>query len=109
MPGIQAKPYEMIGAGKLSSAVYKTGDQLIGWHYHFNVYRTDFSSGQLSHWLHPEDLRDLLKLIQVIGLELLNDGCLLDAQRKDLDWIVKCLEAINCTSPKPKKQREATP
>ncbi len=95
------KPYEMMGAGRLSSALYKVGDETTVWRYRFNIYCTDFNSGRLSHWLQPDDLVDMLKLIQVIASELAFDGCLDKAQLDQMNWVAKCLEAINCQSYEP--------
>ncbi|MCC7339282.1 MAG: hypothetical protein IT422_29670 [Pirellulaceae bacterium] len=104
----ETKPYEMIGAGRLSSALYKLGDEKTAWRYRFNIYRTDFSSGRLSHWLQPDDLIDVLKLVQVIASELAYDGCLDDAQRDKLYWIAKCLEAINCETYEPTSRNRSS-
>ena len=91
---IGPKPYAMIGAGPLSSALYKTGDELIGWRYSFNIHRTDFATGSVSHWLHPSDLLNVAKLIQVIGFEILADGCIDSQQRSMLQSLVNKLDEI---------------
>lgn len=88
------KPYAMIGAGPLSSALYKTGDELTGWRYSFNIHRTDFATGSVSNWLHPSDLLNVAKLIQVIGFEILADGCIDSHQRSTLQSLVNKLDEI---------------
>lgn len=95
------KPYAMIGAGRLSSALYKSGDQDSGWQYRFNIFRTCESSGKPKYWLRPKEILDLLKLLQVLSSELAADGCMSETRRQELWWVSKSLEAINCYSPEP--------
>ncbi len=92
---IEMKPYELLGAGRLTSALYKTGDELIGWQYRFNIYRTDVSNGAVSHWLTPNDLKHLISLVHVLCSELLADGCIESDQRESLEELLGKLEAIS--------------
>ena len=98
MKNSNRRPYFQVGAGCLSSAVYKSHEGGEDWRYRFNVVKTQFETGRLVHWLEPEDVKDLLKLIQVLCAELACDGCMHPEQKRELDWISKSLEAINCYS-----------
>jgi hypothetical protein len=70
------RPYEMIGAGRVVSSVWKRGDEAQGWTYRFNVFRMDSRNGSVSRLFRPADLFDLLKLCRLLAVELAGDGCL---------------------------------
>jgi hypothetical protein len=50
------KPYAVIGAEQLTASVYKTGDELIGFKYRFNITRLNKRTGRVGHWFRPDDL-----------------------------------------------------
>jgi hypothetical protein len=64
------KPYAVIGAEQLTASVYKTGDELIGFKYRFNITRLNKRTGRVGHWLEPSDIPALIKLTRVLAAEL---------------------------------------
>ena len=84
-------PYCMLGAGKLASTVWKTGDEASGWRYRFNVFRLS-SSGRVSQSLRAEDLVALAKLTRVIASILIDDGCIAPQERAALRGLVAFLD-----------------
>lgn len=88
------RPYELIGAGKLVSAVWKRGDEQCGHYYRFNVYRMNDQSGTVTRMFRPADLPDFLKLCQVLAMELCLDGCLPENDRLRLAELADDLDAI---------------
>ena len=91
------KPYCMVGAGELASALWKTGDQVAGWRYRFNLFRMPSRSGRVSQLFRPADLTDIVKLCQVLAATLVDDGCLSPADRRALKQLVANLEQITNT------------
>lgn len=89
------KPYTMLGAGQLVSSVWKTGDERRGWRYRFNVYRMNADSGLVSQRLRPTDVRDLVKLSQVLAAVLADDGCMPADQRQALAELADQLDSLN--------------
>ena len=87
----------MLGAGRLASVLWKTGDELSGWRYRFNVYRMTASNGEVCQLLRPADVRDLVKLSQVLAAVLADDGCVSVKQRRELADLAAKLAAINHT------------
>lgn len=69
------KPYITVGAGRLTACVYKTGDQLTGFDYRFNITRLSHRMGRVNQWLTADDVSSLVKLAQVLAAELASDGC----------------------------------
>ncbi len=88
------RPYELIGAGELVSAVWKQADGLDGWRYRFNVFRMNNERGTVSRLFRPSDLPNLLKLCQVLAMELSLDGCLPKDERQRLAELADELDAI---------------
>lgn len=88
------KPYCSIGAGSLSSFLWKRGDQVAGFRYRFNLFRLHARTGQVSQTLRPSDLHDLAKLIQVLAAVTADDGCLPDAQRRELYRLAGSLDEM---------------
>lgn len=88
------RPYAMLGAGQIVSALWKDGDERSGWSYRFNIYRSNPSSGKVSQLLRPGDVKDLAKLCQVLAAVLADDGCLPDSQRRELAQLAQQLDVI---------------
>jgi hypothetical protein len=86
------KPYAVIGAEQLTASVYKTGDELIGFKYRFNITRLNKRTGRVGHWFRPDDLMALLQLTRVLAAELAHDGCMDSALRKQLRDIATRLD-----------------
>ena len=88
------KPYAMLGAGPLVSAVWKDGHPRSGWSYRFNIYRLGPHNGHVSQLLQPADLPDLVKLCQVLAATLADDGCIPPEQRDTLIELAAKLDKI---------------
>ena len=88
------KPYAMLGAGPLVSALWKTGDEPSGWSYRFNIYRMSPGSGQVSQLFRPADVLDLAKLCQVLAATLADDGCIPSRHRRALADLEAKLDGI---------------
>jgi hypothetical protein len=91
------KPYAILGAGQLSSALWKAGDEQRGWTYRFNIYRMSSRTGHVSELLRPQDVGDLVKLCQVLAAILADDGCVPRDQRRALAKLAADLDSITCT------------
>jgi hypothetical protein len=87
----------MLGAGKLTSAIWKSGDERGGWTYRFNVYRMSNRNGQVSQLFRPTDVGDLVKLCQVLAAVLADDGCISCDQRRALAKLADDLDSITRT------------
>ena len=88
------KPYAMLGAGRLTSSLWKHQRPDDEWMYRFNVYHTDHNDGTVSHWLEPRDLLSLLKLVRVLAFELAEDGCLPVGLRQQLNELADIVDAV---------------
>jgi len=66
----------LVGAGPLTSAIWKLGDEESGWRYRFNVVRQSTPNGCVTDLFQPMDLICFIKLIQVLATEIAHDGCL---------------------------------
>jgi len=86
------KPYTVIGAERLTSSLYKTGDELTGFKYRFNIVRLNNHTGRVNQWFRPNDLVALMKLTQVLASELNHDGCGDAALRQQLRRIAAVLD-----------------
>jgi len=75
------KPMMLVGAGQLTSAIWKLGDEESGWRYRFSVVRQSAPSGCVTDLFQPVDLIHFIKLIQVLATEIANDGCLTHDER----------------------------
>ena len=96
-PVTTPKPYAMLGAGELISAIWKTGDERSGRNYRFNIYRCKPDSGHVRQVFRPADVADLVKLCQVLAATLADDGCIPEElRRKLLDLAIK-LDGIDRT------------
>lgn len=69
-------PYTLVGAEQLTASIYKTGDELIGFDYRFNITRLNNRSGRVNQWFMPTDLLAMVKLTRVLAAELADDGCM---------------------------------
>lgn len=85
------KPYEIVGAGQLTATVWKTGDEIGGWRYRFNVFHQSTETGAVGQLFRPADLPDFIKLCHVLALTLSDDGCLTAGERRLLTTLVSRL------------------
>ena len=88
------KPYVMAGAGKLTATIWKSGDERVGWHYRFNVFRCDASTGEVNQQLRPEDIGDLVKLARVLSQVVVDDGCIPHDLREELERLSTELDLL---------------
>jgi hypothetical protein len=88
------KPMAMVGAGPLTSAIWKSGDEQSGWRYRFNLFRQLSRNGQVSQLFRPADLIHFVKLTQVLAAVLADDGCLTANDRRSLQQIAQDLDAV---------------
>ena len=75
------KPMMLVGAGQLTSAIWKLGNEESGWRYRFNMVRQSVPSGCVTDLFQPMDLICFIKLIQLLAAEIANDGCLTHNER----------------------------
>ena len=94
MPTKSNEPYAIVGAEQLTAFLYKTGDELIGFQYRFNIVHQNCHTGRVGHWLRPSDIEALLKLIRVLAKELAEDGCLDSTLRNRLRKFATMLDAV---------------
>lgn len=74
------KPYCSVGAGPLTSFIWKSGDAIAGWKYRFNIFALLVMGViYLSFW--PRDLFQLVRLTQVLAAVIADDGCLSEVDR----------------------------
>ena len=86
-------PYAMLGAGKLVSTIWKSGNEQAGWRYCFNLFRMS-SRGRVGQKFSPTDVLSLVKLARVLAAELATDGCLATAQRSELARLAAVLDHV---------------
>ncbi len=89
-----AKPYAVLGAGLLSAHVWKRPAASNGWRYEFIVFKVSPDNGTVSQRLAAEDLRDLVKLAQVLAAELCHDGCVDAELRRRLRYLQVWLDMM---------------
>jgi hypothetical protein len=99
------KPYCAVGAGCLTSYLWKTGDDASGWRYRFNVFRLGAKRGRVSQWFQPSDLMHLVKLVQVMASVIADDGYLNAAQRNDLRRLATDLDELIMQAAKSARHR----
>ncbi|HQX53057.1 MAG TPA: hypothetical protein PLR25_24265 [Planctomycetaceae bacterium] len=88
------KPMMHVGAGPLTSSIWKLGDEESGWRYRFNVVRQLVPSGWATDLFQPVDLVHFVRLIQVLAVEISNDGCLTHDERLMLSSLTRQLNEI---------------
>jgi hypothetical protein len=85
------QPYAALGAGPLTSFLWKSGDEQQGWQYRFNLFRQTRHSGQVSQSFRPADLAKLIRLCQLLAVTLADDGCLDPELRDELTQLAVAL------------------
>ena len=83
------RPVAVLGAGDLVSHLTRTDDGRGD--YQFNVFRIG-QLAEVSHALRPRDLRDLVKLCQVVAFAIVDDGWIGDEQRCELQDLIPELD-----------------
>lgn len=90
----RTKPMAMIGAGPLTSALWKSGDEHSGFRYRFNLFRQLSGTGHVSQLFRPTDLMHFVKLTRVLAAVLADDGCLKATQRASLRSLATELDEV---------------
>ncbi len=85
------QPIAVLGAGELVSHLTRVDDG--EGHYQFNVFRFG-ENAAATHALGPSDLRDLVKLCQVVAFAIVDDGWIAVEQRLELLDLVAELDQI---------------
>lgn len=67
------QPHFVVGAGDLVSHIHRLETDFDHAQYHLNLFRVS-SSGKVTSWLRPEDLRDIIKTCQVLAFSIADDG-----------------------------------
>lgn len=95
------QPVAVLGAGDLISHVQRGEDSNGSSNYRFNIFRLG-EDMQAMHDIRPCDLRDLVKLVQVLAFAITDDGWLpTDAQHallalfEDLDELTESWSEAN--------------
>ena len=95
------KPLGMVGAGRLASMIWKTGDEQSGWRYRFNVFRTVNNAGRVSQLFAPSDAILLVKLAHVLAAVIADDGCISPDERQSLKRLATELDELWLRLPLP--------
>ncbi len=88
------KPYCSVGAGQLTSFVWRTSGDRADWRFRFNCFRMT-GSGRTTQLFRPCDLFHFIKLAQVLAAVLADDGCLPATDRKKLVRLANALDQLN--------------
>jgi hypothetical protein len=89
-----SKPMGMVGAGRLTSMIWKHGNQQSGWRYRFNLFRTATGGGRVSQLFRPADVIHFVKLAQVLASVIADDGCLSQVERGVLKRLAADLDEL---------------
>lgn len=84
----EAKPMLVVGAGPLIARLWKFGSEESGWVYRFQIIRRREEKDHGTNLFRPSDLGHFLQLIQLLGTEILFDGCVTQTDRQALKVIV---------------------
>ncbi len=86
-------PIAVLGAGELVSQLRRLGEEINDANYEFNAYRLS-DNMQATHTLRPADLRNMVKLCQVLAFTIADDGWLPDAKQTELFQLADELNEI---------------
>ena len=74
----------MVGAGGLSCTIWKPGCERGGFRYSFNIFKQDSFSGHVTQQFESRDIKDLVKLANLLAIVLVDDGCVSEKVRDEL-------------------------
>jgi hypothetical protein len=94
----QPKPYVIVGAGRLSAAVWKTLSEDGNATYQFNIFSLDAMDGSVIQRFSARDVVDLAKLAHVLASVLVDDGGVDHDLRRQLSSLVSDLESVFCSN-----------
>ena len=89
----ESKPYCIVGAGRLTSSVWKQSRGSDEFRYRFNLFRTK-RSGKVTNRFRPQDVLSLAKFVRVISQVLVDDGCVTAEQRQLLVFLDTAMDEI---------------
>lgn len=92
IPRHDRKPCAVIGAGVLSATLWKTEHQDTS--FVFNLVRTNNATGEVTQRFQSHDLRDLIRLTQLLAAEIAHDQTFDPRQRDDLACLADALEEV---------------
>ena len=101
------RPYCSLGAGNLTSFLWKSGDADSGWRYRFKLFRMAAQDGRVSQLFRPADLMHFVKLAQVMAAVIADDGCL-SPERGDLRRLATELDELLTRSAEPTNAHPAS-
>lgn len=78
------------------SHIHRHGSMFEKIQYDFNLFRVD-STGTVTSWLRPEDLRDIVKACQVLAFSIADDGWIEQPLRQQLVELASDLQNITDT------------
>ena len=87
------KPYCVVGAGCLTSHIWKQGDGDEQFSYRFNLFRTQ-RNGRVTQLLRPDDVLPLAKFVCVISQVLVDDGCISQEHRRIMRHLASALDDL---------------
>jgi hypothetical protein len=88
------KPHAVLGAGNLTSAIWKAAELGNDELFYFNVFRMDAQTGDVTQRFAMSDILDLIRLAQVLAIALSEENCLDDHLRDDLACLASCLDEV---------------
>ena len=88
-----SQPYAVLGAGDLVSHLRRTEDDSGALNYQFNLFRLR-KNAQVTHGMRPDDLRDIVKICQVLAFTIADDGWISDEARCQLFDLAESLDGI---------------
>jgi uncharacterized protein (UPF0147 family) len=88
-----SRPIAVLGAGELVSHVHRVGDVIGDANYEFNAFRIG-KDMKATHKLRPTDLRNVVKLCQVLAFAIADDGWLPNSTRTELFELANELDEI---------------
>ena len=89
----ESKPYCIVGAGSLTSNVWKETHNTCEFRYRFNLYRTK-RSGKVTNRFRPGDVLSLAKFVRVVSQVLADDGCITTEQRRLFSFLATAMDEI---------------
>lgn len=99
------KPHAIVGAGALSSTIWRSQDLSDKDSIHFNVFRINAKTGDVTQRFSVSDIPDLARLVQVLALAISVDDAINSEMGDDLSCLAACLDQVLPG----KKQPVATP
>ncbi len=91
---VRTRLMEVVGAGRLTSEIWKVRDEDSGCQYRFNIVPEFTDARCVFPAFRPADLIPLVKLVQVLAAEMTADGCLSRAEHTSLRRLTADLDAV---------------